>query len=406
MRIKNILLFIIAAFMLLENTANAKEKDSNTNKKEEGYNFTIIKDIPCSPVENQYSSGTCWVFSGLSFFESEMMRLNKPFVNLSEMFVVWHAYNDKAEKMIRMHGHTNFSAGGAFHDVSYVIKKYGIVPESVYSGLNYGENKHIHGEMNEVLKDQVNGILKNKNKKLSTVWKKVINETLSTYLGEIPDNFEYKGEEYTPKSFAKDYVGLNMDDYVEVTSFTHHPYYQKFILEVPDNWLWGEVYNVPLDDMMSIIDNSVDNGYTVAWASDVSEKGFSSSKDGVAVVPVVDTLSMSDTELTKWNSLPDSKKNAKLYSLKKPGKEKKITAEIRQKAFDDYETTDDHGLQIVGTAKDQNGTLYYKVKNSWGDYNKYKGFFFASHPFVRYKTTSIMVNKNAIPLEIKGKLGF
>ena len=404
MRINNSLLFIIAVFMLFVNTANAKNNDTK-KEKEEGYQFTEIKDIPCPPVENQYSSGTCWIFSGLSFFESEMMRLNKPLVNLSEMFVVWHAYNDKAEKMVRMHGHTNFSAGGAFHDVAYVIKNYGIVPESVYKGLNYGEKKHIHWEMDELLKDQVNGIIKNKDKRLSTAWRRVLDKTLSTYLGDIPETFRYKGKKYTPKSFAKNYVGLNMDDYVEITSFTHHPYYQKFILEVPDNWLWGEVYNVPLDDMMKIIDNSVDNGYTVAWASDVSEKGFSSSKDGVAVIPVADTLSMSDTELAKWDSLPESKKNSKLYSMEKPGKEKEITSEIRQKAFDNYETTDDHGLQIVGTAKDQNGTLYYKVKNSWGDYNKYDGFFFASHPYVRYKTTSIMVNKNAIPSEIREKIG-
>lgn len=402
MKSKRSIFIVLAVLLMFVNFANAKDKNK---KDKQGYKFTVIKDIPCPPVENQYSSGTCWIFSGLSFFESEMMRLNKPLVNLSEMFVAWHAYNEKAEKMIRMHGHTNFSPGGAFHDVAYVIKKYGIVPESVYSGLNYGENKHIHGEMDEVLKDQVDGILKNKNKRLSIVWKNVIDKTLSTYLGEIPDTFKYKGKEYTPKSFAKDYVGLNMDDYVEVTSFTHHPYYQKFILEVPDNWLWGEVYNVPLDEMMTIIDNSINNGYTVAWASDVSEKGFSSSKNGVAVVPVADTLNMSKTELEKWDSLPESKKNLKLYSFDKPGKEMEISPEIRQKAFDDYETTDDHGLQIVGTAKDQNGTLYYKVKNSWGDYNKYNGFFFASKPFVRYKTTSIMVNKNAIPVEIREKLG-
>jgi len=402
MRINNTLLLIIAVLMLFVNSAYAQDDST----KEEGYLFTILKDTPCTPVENQYSSGTCWIFSGLSFFESEMMRLGKPEVNLSEMFVVWHAYNDKAVKMVRMHGHINFSAGGAFHDVAYVIKNYGIVPESVYKGLNYGEMKHIHGEMDEVLEDQVKGVIKNPNKKLSTAWNKVIDNTLTAYLGEIPETFKYKRKKYTPKSFAKDYVGLNMDDYVEITSFTHHPYYQKFILEVPDNWLWGEVYNVPLDDMMRIIDNSVDNGYTVAWASDVSEKGFSSSKNGVAVVPIADTLSMSETELSKWDSLNDSKKNLKLYSFKKPGKEKEITAEIRQKAFDDYETTDDHGLQIVGSAKDQNGTLYYKVKNSWGNYNKYGGFFFASHPFVRYKTTSIMVNKNAIPVEIRERLGF
>jgi len=400
MNSKRSIFLVLAVLLMFVNFANAKDK-----KDKQGYKFTVIKDIPCPPVENQYSSGTCWIFSGLSFFESEMMRLNKPLVNLSEMFVAWHAYNDKAEKMIRMHGHTNFSPGGAFHDVAYVIKKYGIVPESVYSGLNYGENKHIHGEMDEVLKDQVDGILKNKNKRLSTVWKEVIDKTLSTYLGEIPDTFKYKGKEYTPKSFAQDYVGLNMDDYVEVTSFTHHPYYQKFILEVPDNWLWGEVYNVPLDEMITIIDNSINNGYTVAWASDVSEKGFSSSKNGVAVVPVADTINMSKTELEKWDSLPESKKNLKLYSFDKPGKEMEITPEIRQKAFDDYETTDDHGLQIVGTAKDQNGTMYYKVKNSWGDYNKYNGFFFASKPFVRYKTTCIMVNKKAIPLKIRKKLG-
>ena len=371
----------------------------------EGYHFTVIKELPHTSVKNQYRSGTCWSFSGISFLESEMMREGKPATNLAEMFIVWHCYDKKAVKYVRMHGNLTFGPGGEFHDVIHMIENYGIVPDTVYTGLEYGETKPVHAEMDHMLKEQVTAVVADDNHKLSTAWEKSVDGTLNSYLGKIPEKFEYEGKEYTPQSFAKDYVGLNLNDYVEITSFSHHPFYSKFALEIPDNWSWSQVYNVPLDDLQAIIDHSLDNGYTVAWAADVSEKGFSTSKQGVAVVPVADTEDMTGAEIAKWEKLTDKQKQEKLYALKKPGKEKIITQENRQAAFDDYQTTDDHGMQLIGTAKDQNGTVYYIVKNSWGDYNKYHGYFYASKPYVRYKTTSIMVNKNAIPRNIRKKLG-
>ncbi|GET24231.1 aminopeptidase C [Prolixibacter sp. NT017] len=390
---------------LLAFTWNVSAQDKEKSNKEEGYHFTTVKELPHTSVKDQYRSGTCWAFSGLSFLESEMLRMGKPKVNLSEMFVVYHCYIDKAIKTVRLHGNLNFGPGGAFHDVTYVLKNYGIVPEDVYTGLNYGEKKHVHGEMDDVLKGIVDAVIENKNKKLSTAWEESVTGTLDAYLGDLPTKFEYKGKDYTPKTFANEYCGLNPNDYVEITSFTHHPFYSKFKLEVPDNWEWDEVYNVPLDEMMKIIDNSLNNGYTVAWAADVSEKGFSTSKKGVAVVPDADVKDMTNSELSKWEKLTDKQKNEELYKMDKPGKEKHITQEIRQEAFDDWQTTDDHGMHIIGLAKDQNGTMYYKVKNSWGDYNAWDGYFYASKPYVRYKTTCIMVNKNAIPKAIREKLG-
>ncbi len=380
----------------------AQEEKKEEEKK--GYQFTVIKELPSTPVKDQYRSGTCWAFSGLGFLEAELLRLGKPEVDLSEMFIVWHTYNEKAEKAVRLHGNLNFSAGGAFHDVTHVIETYGIVPESAYSGLNYGEEKHVHGEMDEILKDQVDGVVLNRNKKLSNAWSDVIQATLNAYLGEIPEKFHYQGKEYTPVSFAREFVGLDLDNYVEISSYTHHPFYTKFIIEIPDNWMWEEVYNVPMEELEAIIDNSLENGYTVAWAADVSEKGFSTSKDGVAVIPEIDKDEMTDAEIAKWEKLSEKEKEEKLYDFKKPGKEKVITQEMRQVSFDNYQTTDDHGMLIVGTARDQAGNSYYKVKNSWGDYNDYDGCFFASKPYVRYKTMSIMVHKDAIPKSIRKKL--
>lgn len=373
-------------------------------KEETGYQFTPVKEIPCTSVKDQNRSGTCWSFSGIGFLEAEMLRLGKPEVDLSEMFIVHHAYNEKAVKYVRMHGSLNFGAGGAFHDVTNMIRKYGIVPEEAYRGLNYGEEKHVHGELDRLLLDDVKAIVDNPNKKLTTAWQDAVEGTLKSYLGSMPEKFQYQGKEYTPQSFAKDFVGLNMDDYVELTSYTHHPFYSKFIIEIPDNWDWDEVYNLPLDELMEVIDNSVNTGYTVAWAADVSEKGFSTSQKGIAVVPVVDKANMTDAEITKWEKLTEKEQNEELYKLSKPGPEKKITQEIRQIDFDNYQTTDDHGMLIVGTAKDQLGNPYYKVKNSWGEYNSFKGYFYASKPYVEYKTMSIMVHKDAIPKNIRKKM--
>lgn len=401
MKLRILLSILIMA--CVANIAYAKDDDKK-DKTPEGYIFDHEIVLPATSVKDQYRSGTCWAFSGLSFLESEMLRLGKAEVDLSEMFIVWHTYLEKAQKHVRVHGNLNFSAGGAFHDVTNMIKEYGIVPEIVYDGLNYGETKHVHGELDRVLKQHIDAVVENKNRKLSTVWLESIEGTLNSYLGEMPQEFEYEGKNYTPQSFATDFVGLNMDDYVEITSYTHHPFYSKFILEVPDNWSWDQVYNVPISELEEIIDYSLNNGYTVAWAADVSEKGFASSNKGVAVMPLAETEDMSDAEIARWEALSDKDKEKELYKLEKPVPEIVVTQEMRQSAFDNYTTTDDHGMHIIGTAKDQLGKTFYKVKNSWGDYNQYHGYFYASRSYVNYKTMCIMVHKDGIPKSIKEKL--
>ena len=380
------------------------ENENTKDKKEKGFVFEDEIILPATSVKDQYHSGTCWSFSGISFLESEMLRLGKPEVDLSEMFIVWHTYSEKAKKHVRLHGNLNFAAGGAFHDVTNMIREYGIVPESVYDGLEYGEDKHVHGEMDNVLKEHVDAVIENKNRKLSTVWHESIDATLDSYLGKIPQKFTYQGKEYTPQSFASDFVGLDMNDYVEISSYTHHPFYSKFILEVPDNWSWDEVYNVPLNELEEIIDYSLSNGYTVAWAADVSEKGWATSNKGVAVVPAAPIEDMTDAEISRWENLSEKEKEKELYKLEQPVPELVVTQEMRQAAFDNYQTTDDHGMHIIGKAKDQTGKTYYKVKNSWGDYNKYNGYFYTSKSYVNYKTMCIMVHKDGIPHKIKEKL--
>ena len=377
---------------------------NNSSDKKDAWEFKDIKVMLATPVEDQHRSGTCWSYAGLSFLSSEMIRMGKPGVNFSEMFVVWHAYAEKARKHVRVHGNLNFSAGGAFHDVTNMISRYGIVPESAYKGLNYGEDKHVHGEFDHVLKSYVDAVIENKNKKLSTAWHDAFIQILNTYFGELPENFQYDGKTYSPLSFAHDYVGLNMNDYIEITSFTHHPFYSKFILEVPDNWSWDAMYNVPLHELEEIIDYSLENGFTVAWAADVSEKGFVTGTQGVAVIPDAPEMNMSDVEMARWEALPERERENELYKLDKPVPEKIITQEMRQIAFDSYQTTDDHGMHIIGVAKDSRGETFYKVKNSWGNYNRFNGYFYASKPFVNYKTTCIMVHKDAIPPSIREKL--
>jgi bleomycin hydrolase len=386
-------------FLLIAGLSLSAQED----KEATGYQFTAIKEIAHSAVPNQYRSGTCWSFSGIALMEAEMMRLGSPETNLSEMFVVHHAYYDKAIKYVRMHGNLSFGGGGAFNDVTYVMKNYGMMPDTIYSGLQYAEPQHVHAEMDALLLAMVNSIIKNDNKKLTPVWTKAIDGAICAYLGEIPKDFTYQGKKYTSHSFMTDYVKLNPDDYIMLTSYTHHPFYESFAIEVQDNWAYGQVYNLPLADMMQVIDGAIENNFTVAWAADVSEKGFSWT-NGVAIVPEEEVKSMNNLEQAKWEALSKAELQKQLYSFDGPVSEKKITQELRQTAFDNYQTTDDHGMLIVGTAKDQAGNLYYKIKNSWGVDQKYKGYFYASKAFVEYKTMTLMLHKDALPTAIRKKL--
>jgi len=398
------LIVLFGVFAMLSGTFVFAQEDEGKKETVEGYVFTIDKKLKDTPVKNQYKSGTCWSFSSVAFLEAELLRMGKEEYDLSDMWAVRHSYSDKAEKYVRMHGSLEFGPGGAFHDVTNVYRKYGMVPEEVYTGLQYKEDKHVHAEMDHILQSFVDAVIENKNRKLTPVWHQAFDAVLDTYLGEIPESFEYHGKTYTPKSFA-DELGINPDDYVELTSFTHHPYYSKFIIEVPDNWAWDEVYNIPLDELAEVFDYAVNNGYPIGWGSDVSEKGFS-WKNAVAVVPDKNAEDLSDTEKERWEKLTDKEKQKALYSFNEPGDEMKITPELRQEAFNNYNTTDDHGMLIMGMAHDQKGNKYYMVKNSWGTdtENEYKGYFFASEPFVLYKTIDIMVHKDAIPKHIRKKL--
>lgn len=398
---KNLMLSLIALCLAL--TAGAQTADTTSA---EGYRFTDTKIIPTTAVKDQSRSGTCWCFSTLSFLESEILRAGGPALYLSEMWIVRHSFMDKAEKYVRMHGTINFAEGGASHDVTEGIKAHGIVPFEVYPGLNYGTEKPDFHELSVVLKAYLDAVVKTGDKSgkaLSTAWKRGFDAILDEYFGPLPETFTYEGKEYTPETFAAQ-LPIDLDNYIDISSFTHHPFYTQFIIEVPDNWMWGTVYNVPLDEMMQIIDHALEQGYTVSWGTDVSEKGFSRTK-AIGIVPEADTESMSGTEAERWGKLTDKEKEAALYKFDKPGKERTITQQMRQTAFDNYETTDDHGMLIMGTATDQAGNRYYKVQNSWNVLPPYDGFWYFSRPFVAYKTTSIMVNKQALPKEIARKLG-
>lgn len=384
--------------------AAAEPADTATVDSTKTFIFTDVINIPSTSVKDQNKSGTCWCFAGTSFYEDEIRKNGGDSLDLSEMFTVRNCYRDKAERFVRMYGQTNFAAGGSALDVPYVWKRYGAVPEEVYSGLQYGEDKHVHGELDAVLAAYLKEIVKKPNKKLSTAWMKGIEGILDAYLGPVPETFEYKGKTYTPKTFAES-LPLNPDDYVPLTSFMHHPYYEAFVVEVPDNWLWEKYYNVPLDELKAIVDNSLVKGHTIVWAADVSEGGFKWNK-GVALMPKGKSESdMDGTELSRWVKLSDKERQNSKYEFEGPVEEIVVTPEMRQEMFDSQETTDDHGMEITGTATDQKGNRYYKVKNSWDTNQVYDGYFYVSEPYFLAKTMDILVHRDAIPKDIAKKLG-
>lgn len=371
--------------------------------KNEGYVFTPVKELKITSMKNQSRTGTCWCFSSLGFLESELLRMGKGEFDLSEMYIVNHSYKDKADKFVRLHGKLNFAQGGSFEDVLYAWKHYGVVPEEVMTGLQYGEAVHAHSEMESAASAFLNAIIKNPNGKLSTAWKTAFDGIIDSYLGKLPEKFTYKGKEYTPISFANE-LGLNPDDYVSLTSYTHYPFYTAFPLEIEDNWRWADSYNLPLNELMQVFDNAINTGYTIAWGSDVSEQGF--TRNGVAIAADVEALERSGSDQDRWLGLSKKEKDDEIKKLmEKPCKELAITQEMRQKAYDNYQTTDDHGMQIYGIAKDQTGKKFYMIKNSWGTDSKYKGTWYVSEAFAAYKTMNIIVHKDALPKEIKTKLG-
>ena len=387
---------ILAAALMLCTIAASAQKPSRGPE----YEFKTLKENPVTPVKNQYRSGTCWCFSALSFVESEVLRTKGIETDLSEMFVVGKSYHDRAIKYVRVDGHLNFAAGSSFGDVFHVIKDYGIVPQEAMPGFNYGTDKPEHNELDAALKGYVEAIVKNPNKKLSTAWVNGFDGIVAAYFGEYPEGFSVNAVEYTPESY-RDYLGINTDEYINLTSFTHHPFYEPFILEVCDNWRWDSAYNLPIDELMAVMYNAIDNGYTIAWGSDVSEKGF--TRTGVAVMPVEqDAKPAAGSDQERW--VGKSAEKAEEVKAELPA-EMTITQEMRQEGYDRKTTTDDHGMHIYGLAEDQNGTKYFMVKNSWGDAGKYKGIWYASDAFVRYKTLNVVVHKDALPKDIKKKLG-
>jgi bleomycin hydrolase len=364
----------------------------NLEKEKPVYRFKIICEVPRTPVKNQYQTGTCWCFSTISFLESELLRKGKGEFDLAEMYVVRHTYPHKALNYLRMHGNANHSQGGQSHDVIDQIRRYGIVPEEVYPGMKIDEKRHNHGEMATVLNGILEAVLKLRGKRLTPRWLEAYNAVLDVYLGKPPETFTYKGNTYSPQQFATYYLELNPDDYIELTSYSHHPFYQKCRIELPDNWTYNEnYYNVPIDDLEQIVDHVLESGYSLVWDGDVTEKEFSSREKGYAVVPEKD-----------WDDKTRAEQEAEITA---PVKEREISQEMRQKTFDNFTTTDDHLMHIVGIARDQVGTKFYLTKNSGGTDRKYEGYVYMSRSYFRLKTTALMINKHSLTPEMKTKLG-
>ncbi len=384
----------------------ATDTTTHTTDTIEGFVFTTIDSVGITPVKDQHRSSTCWAFSTIGFLESELLRMGKGEYDLSEMFVVSHTMLDRAEYVVRMYGDTKFAPGGSAYDVIYCLKNYGMVPQSAMPGILYGSSAAdtlpVHAELDAVASGYLRALTTSNLKRLTPVWKQGLQAVYDTYLGKCPDRFTYNGKEYTPLSFAQS-LGLKADDYVSITSYTHHPFYTTFALEVPDNWRMDQMYNVPLDEMMQIIDNALANGYTLAWGADVSEVGF--TRKGIGVMPDADKgADLTGSDAAHWLGLTEKDKKEEL--TKRPLPEIEVTQEMRQKAFDSWENTDDHGMQIFGIAQDQNGKRYYMVKNSWGTQKSdYQGIWYISEAFMRYKTNDVLVHKNAISKDLRRKLG-
>lgn len=386
--------------------ANMFAQEQPATPKKEGFEFTVVKENPITSIKNQNRAGTCWCYSSLSFIESELIRMGKGEYDFSEMFIVHNTYLDRADRAVRTHGDVSFSQGGSFYDVIYGMEHFGLVPEQeMRPGIMYGDTLSNHNELSAVSDAVVKAIAEGDHRSLQVgadgvpLWKKAIAAVHDVYLGVRPEKFTYNGVEYTPKSFYES-TGLKASDYVSLTSYTHHPFYTSFVLEIQDNWRWGQSYNLPIDELMEVFDNAIMEGYTIAWGSDVSESGF--TRDGVAVLPDNEKAQeLSGSDMARWLKLSPAEK--KLTT--KPQPQKWCTQEERQIAYDRWETTDDHGMQIYGIAKDQEGNEYYMVKNSWGESGKYKGIWYASKAFARYKTMNIVVHKDALPKHIAKKLG-
>ncbi len=366
------------------------------------YQFTTVKANPITPVKNQYRSGTCWCFSTLGFLESEAIRINNIkdttlYPDFSEMFVVSHSYQDRAEKYVRLDGKLNFAAGSEAGDVLHIVKEYGLVPQSVQNGTNYGTELPVHGELDAATLAFVEALAKNPNRTLSTAWKTAFKGIVDAYLGECPTEFTYNGKTWTPAEY-RDYYKINPDDYVSLTSFSHHPFYQKFALEISDNWRWDMDWNVPIDEFMAALDNAIENGYTAFWGTDVSEKGF--TRDGLGILYKDEPKKTSGSDQEKWVG----KATDKPEEPQAP-EEVEVTQEYRQQCYDNKTLTDDHGMQIFGIARDQFGKKYYMVKNSWGTAGKYNGIWYVSEAFVKGRSMDIVLHKDALPKTLKKELG-
>lgn len=372
------LLVLVAGF-----NGNNQLQAQSTTDTVGGYKFTNIKIVPHTPVKDQNQSGTCWSYAGISFVEAEVLRQGGPELDLAEMWPVRYAYEQRADGYVRLHGSFNFGPGGEPHQVMETLADRGLVPEDAYNGLTYGEDKHVHGEMDHVLQTFVKAISDNENRKLTPVWMTAYNGILDAYLGDKPNNFAWNGKSYTPVSFAQQIIKLDPSQYVEITSYQSKPYYKNFFLMIPDNWDYEMYYNVKLEDLTNIIDLAINQGYTVAWAADVSDPGFNHKK-GLALVPEKD-----------WNDIPRASRDS-VFDV--AGIQRTVTPQMRQQAYDNYSATDDHSMHIIGMAKDQDGNTWYKVKNSWDtDSNDFGGYLWVSQPYIRLNTLAIYVHRDVVP---------